>query len=499
MAVVPGGSKMNLVEGYAAGEDSQVDYGRHRYLAQTFTLDDDYTVWRFRLKDWTICGGEFYHYAIRNTDAAGKPVGEDIYHTTLSPTGEYWYSPGKWTRFDFDEFPKLPAGTYAIVASVPDATSWECYKLSCDASASEYAGGKAWLSHNDGIDWEEIPETDLMFEVWGYQPPPEAPPPPVISNWAPLKLELTYIEDGYELVVTTDIPVHLFMRWSTTEPLKHPMSELRRGLIKLTGTRYCFVAWKENEQIEPGDTYVHTFIKTNWPVCQTRWFYFIGTKQAEEQPSSSAIFYKHRVAPPPVPEEKILIGSVDNRTMRSNDTLWAACWGGSRRYIGPWHDAPTYALHAAAERSVTYWIHRSWLYFPPLNLPPGASIVSAQMQFFFFWKEITSSEAFPYIYLQRSFWGPPVYLGMWGFQNSETEPLGQIHIGHITLDQYNDVELNQDGLDFLENDVANRFCIRTEMDVKNLEAALGINGVSYHSEQKGASFRPLLKIQYYPP
>ncbi|GAI58084.1 unnamed protein product, partial [marine sediment metagenome] len=113
MAVVEGGSKCNLIEGYALGEDSDVEYGRHRYLAQTFTLDDDYTVLRFRLKSWTQTGGKFYHYAIRKTDAAGKPLGEDIYHTTLSPSNEYFYSPGKWKRFDFIEFPQLPAGTYA--------------------------------------------------------------------------------------------------------------------------------------------------------------------------------------------------------------------------------------------------------------------------------------------------------------------------------------------------------------------------------------------------
>lgn len=298
MAVVSGGSKCNLVTGYSEGEDSQVNYGKHRWLAQTFTLDDLHVIWRCRFKVWTSAGGKFYHFAIRNTDAAGKPVGGDICHVTSSPTGEYFYSPGKWHRFDFMTFPNLPAGTYALIASVPDSVDWEYYKLRCDATAPSYTDGKAWLSHNDGIDWEEIPGTDFMFEIWGWQPPPVEKPPPVISNWAPLNETQEETPDGFIIRVTTDIPVHLFMRWTNVEPVKHAEKLIRRGIALPYATRFCFVAWEENEQLEPGDTLQHTFLKPNWQICETRWFYFIGTKQAEESPSASAIFKKHRKEPP---------------------------------------------------------------------------------------------------------------------------------------------------------------------------------------------------------
>ena len=53
MAVVVGGSKMNLIESYLAGEDTNIDYGKARWLAQTFTLDVETVVWRFRLKSYT--------------------------------------------------------------------------------------------------------------------------------------------------------------------------------------------------------------------------------------------------------------------------------------------------------------------------------------------------------------------------------------------------------------------------------------------------------------
>lgn len=298
MAVVSGDSKCNLITGYTENEDNQVSYGKQKWLAQTFTLADLYVVWRCRVKSWTTTGDEFYHYALRNTDALGKPIGADIAHTTLSPINESFYSPGKWRRFDFDTFPNLPAGVYALVFSVPDAGSADRYKLRGDLTASPFTEGKAWESPDSGVTWNEIPNTDFIFEVWGWQPPPVSDPTPTISNWAPLSLDQPEVPECHTITVTTDIPVHLFMRWTATEPLKHPTELYRRGISLPYATRFCFVAWNEIEQEEDGDTYTHTFVLCDWLVCETRWFYFIGTKQAEESPSASPIFYYHREGVP---------------------------------------------------------------------------------------------------------------------------------------------------------------------------------------------------------
>ncbi len=294
MTVVEGGSKCNLVTALTEGEDTDQNYGRHHWLAQTFTITDEHVLWRFRIKSYTIVGARFYHYALRHTDAAGKPVGVDICHTTLSPTGEYWYSPGKWRRFDFNSFPKLPAGTYAIVLSVPDSPNTWGYKARSDATSPPYAEGKAWKSTDSGATWIEIPTTDLMFEVWGWTPPPDPPPKPVLSNWAPMAVSMEDQIGAMEIIVTTDIPVHLFMRWTDVEPVTHAQELVRRGISLPNATRFCFVAWTEVEQEEVGDTFTHTFLLPTWEICETRWFYFIGTKQAEESPSASPIFYLHR-------------------------------------------------------------------------------------------------------------------------------------------------------------------------------------------------------------
>lgn len=298
MSVVAGGTKCNLITGYTDGEDGEVSFGKKRWLAQTFTLPDTYVVWRCRLKSWTNTGGEFYGYALKATDGLGKPIGADLAATTLSPMGEAFGQPPKWRRFDFGSFPNLPAGVYALVARVPtSAVTWG-HKLRCDSSAAGYALGKAWESDDEGATWTEIPGTDFMFEVWGWLPPPVSDPEPVISNWAPLDLSQPEVPECHTITVTTDIPVHLFMRWTDIEPLTHATELVRRGISLPYATRWCFVAWNEVEQEETGDTYTHTFILCDWEVCETRWFYFVGTKQAEESPSASPIFYYHREGVP---------------------------------------------------------------------------------------------------------------------------------------------------------------------------------------------------------
>ena len=152
-----------------------------------------------------------------------------------------------------------------------------------------------------------------------------------ILNWASLGLEYENIEDGYMLIFTTDNPCHLHMRWTLVEPQMHIIPRYRRGVFLFDDKRFCFVAYHENEQQEPVDTLVHTFIKTNWPVCQTRWFYFIGTKNGEQSPSTSPIFWKHRYeAPLPEPTS-------DCQSLHDYEGGFCQYWNASSQTFTPDH------------------------------------------------------------------------------------------------------------------------------------------------------------------
>ncbi|MBA7584128.1 hypothetical protein ES708_26081 [subsurface metagenome] len=59
------------------------------------------------------------------------------------------------------------------------------------------------------------------------------------------------------------------------------------------GVYYCFVAWQSVEQLEAGDTLLHTFEILDWSYCQTKWFAFRGTVADVLSPSVSALFEHH--------------------------------------------------------------------------------------------------------------------------------------------------------------------------------------------------------------
>jgi len=99
---------------------------------------------------------------------------------------------------------------------------------------------------------------------------------------------------GYLFVVITDVPCHLWMRITTRKPWRHKTPVLERGLLIHYDYKLCFVTYHDNEQEEPGDTLVHTFIKEPWDICETRWFYFHGTIGGEASPSTTCFFEKHR-------------------------------------------------------------------------------------------------------------------------------------------------------------------------------------------------------------
>ncbi len=121
------------------------------------------------------------------------------------------------------------------------------------------------------------------------------------NHWALLDLKYYFMVDGFKLIATTDMPCHLYCRMTTTPPRKHVLPSPRRGIYLQGDIRFCFVVYEDNEQDEAGDSITHTWYKTSWPVCETRYFYFVGTQGGTPSVSETAIFKLHFTGmPPPV-------------------------------------------------------------------------------------------------------------------------------------------------------------------------------------------------------
>lgn len=288
------GEYTNLLQAVNTDDNENLHFGYNVSLAQTFTL----TAWTLvsiavTLVDYPGSDAKMWCH-VHSTDGAGKPTGSPwaigYFHRLPYKNWATRY----WATYVFDPPPLLPAGQFCIEligGFVPEFLMW-AWRLN-DAPTPP-STEKCWRSLDFGYTWAQLPDQVFLHEIWGWEPPPDAPSPPETIYWAPIDEEELAWDDSFTIVVTTESKCHLYMRWTLEPPLKHKVSRIVRGITLSNETRYCFVAFHENEQIEPGDTLIHTFIKPNWPICQTRYFYFIGSKQRQESPSASPLFSLHR-------------------------------------------------------------------------------------------------------------------------------------------------------------------------------------------------------------
>ncbi|MBA7592772.1 hypothetical protein ES708_34966 [subsurface metagenome] len=115
-----------------------------------------------------------------------------------------------------------------------------------------------------------------------------------MNNFAVLDITKLHLTNAIVIRTTTNNPCHLTCYYTDKQPGSHRTSRNQRGLTLPWGVYYCFVAWNSVEQLEAGDTLLHTFVVPSWQLAQTKWFAFRGTVSGEISPSVSPIFeHKH--------------------------------------------------------------------------------------------------------------------------------------------------------------------------------------------------------------
>lgn len=297
MTYVSGGEKCALLSYFNPPGTFERSFGCHRWLAQTFNLPvsayPDYLVLKYKAGSPQTP----LIISVRTLDPLGAPTGPDLITLEIHPNSQSYKPYTVWAGFRVQPSPLLPPAQYALVARAPGAPDPQRYLWQSQETTDLYPGGKAWHSNDDGATWLELPTTDLCFEIWG-RPESEPPPQPdVIGNWAVLTHSATDTLDGVLISCTTNIPCHLYCRTTPTVPQRHLIPTAQRGATVATYIDQCFVAYYDTEQAEQGDTLLHSFLIAPWPFCETRWYYFWGTKRRQPIPSASPIFQHHSLIP----------------------------------------------------------------------------------------------------------------------------------------------------------------------------------------------------------
>jgi len=320
-------------------------------------------------------------------------------------------------------------------------------------------------------------------------------------HWFLKDLKYEYLDDGFKIVVTTDVPCHLYCRMTTTPPRKHALPSYRRGLYLQGDIRFCFVVYEDNEQDESGDTLTHTWLKDAWPVCEMRWFYFVGTIAGQPSVSESPIFKFHFPGPPPVPPPPMLYvfnATLSNRTLTKQSASWAAARNAAEGDIHPQYAPPLYKLWAGDRLVTLYGVWRGFLFFDTSDLPDTFRIQSAFLNLFVIDAHLMNEPTLKAIVITEGRQNDPILKPDYWEQLWWQTHGGERDIDTLVTNAYNSINFNDAGLLWINPTGITRVCLRSERDIHDIMPTTSQRMISFHSAQKGTPFIPQLHVYYYP-
>jgi len=117
------------------------------------------------------------------------------------------------------------------------------------------------------------------------------------QRWLQTGFTHSPLYNAWCVLATTDAPCHLWLRWTTWQPRRHPRARVLRGLPVIGDVYYCFVGYYDIEQQQDGDTLVHSFCVPWLPSMALIHYYLHGTIAGVPAPSNSPI---NQLSSPPV-------------------------------------------------------------------------------------------------------------------------------------------------------------------------------------------------------
>lgn len=319
---------------------------------------------------------------------------------------------------------------------------------------------------------------------------------PANSFWALTKLEYYYSETGVIVVATTDHPVHLYFRWTYETIRKHQAPYIQRGTSVSTVPRICFTVFSDNEQIEPGDTLIHTFIKEPWPVCSTRQFYFWAMIEGWVAISETAIFTFHKV---PAGEWHTFDSLPQDGYIEVHKDTYAEARAAAS---GPVYSAGTTIRTGQWKSGGDFYMARSGLYFDTSAIPPDMWLLSAQL--------VLQGEGFASFndaqclrVVSDEDLSPAGLVGTdYGQLQGRTVNHGELCVeaGGAGWDSWgpNTLWLMPLGINRINKGGISKFALRGTHDILNIPDTLFIenNRFSWHSYDIGEALRPKLRVLY---
>lgn len=302
-----------MSETYTTGADSGYQPTSPKLIGQTFTpvVEHQLEYIDLNISIWEV-GGDLV-ISVHDLETDPDMTGRGISRATQTNFEPGAFFTRQRIRTPMPKVTLLKDHLYGFCVTNHPEPWWNKIFVRYDLADATYPRGQRFTKENRADPPTYYPDSDLIFTEFGRpvappippDPPPNpppTPPDPPIDKWLGFSIHQELTMYGYIITLYTNVPCHLWMRWSVLPPWIHKIPVTRRGLTTMSDFYYCFDVYHDNEQEEPGDTLVHTFIKEPWASCETRYFYFHGQIDNVNIPSTSPIFKKHRLwEEPPAP------------------------------------------------------------------------------------------------------------------------------------------------------------------------------------------------------
>ncbi len=160
-------------------------------------------------------------------------------------------------------------------------------------------------------------------------PPPFEYDPIVSHHWFMTGYDHWWEGTNKHVRITTDVVAHLWCAVSGDYPYSRDRWVAWRGTRRRHGIDVIFRQDYCIEQIEAGDSIVHTFIIRGWHPCVQRYWYFKGSFHENWQLSNTTWFTQHFTEPGPIPGPQTFVlpicWEVPFRRIRCGNhyTFWA--------------------------------------------------------------------------------------------------------------------------------------------------------------------------------
>jgi hypothetical protein len=192
------------------------------------------------------------------------------------------------------------------------------------------------------------------------------------------------------------------------------------------------------------------------------------------------------------PYEKIAMP--DSRSLVSSWGDWDLTWEGMGLQVLTFYGAPYYQLTVATALTASYWIYRTMLAFDTSDLPEDIIIHNAHISLYVLNHETWGGS----IIVTPGVFRIPVIVADWAMQTPLIGIGGQKTCATFVNSTFNDIELNDQGIAWINPGGITQFCLREQHDVNHAIPGVAYgtsNSISFHSPLL-STYEPRLVINY---